>query len=225
MLPGVSWNAHSVPNIDMRWFIFALVGLLVAVAAIIYKETHVVEPEPAQIAEKSSLRSQIGPDAPEVVHVVIELQEGTQSRYVYNEEEELLQLEETPFHELNMPGDYGYIPQTLTRGGGLLGAVVLTTDPVPPSTLVKARPIAVIIADEGNQMRTSILAVPIADIRYRDVKEIADLQAEDKEAVIDYINNYRSLQGRPAASVTYDGAEVARRVIELAMRAFKSNEK
>lgn len=203
----------------MRWFFLSFIVLVTSFGVALYNVTKEA-PIPAQILQKNDSRTVIGANAPEIVHVLIEIQQGTQSRYEYDSEEEILRLVEAPYHELLLPGDYGVLPQTFTRGGGLLGAVVLTTDPTPQGTLLEARPIAVIIADEGSVVRTTILAVPVADIRYRDVYEIADLQLDDKNAVIDYIQNYRSLQGRPAVSVSYDKAEVAKRIITVAMEAY-----
>lgn len=202
------------------------VALMMGAGAVIYNETKDVPAVPAQVVQtpEPDPRSLIGADAPDVVHAVIEIQEGTQSRYAYNVEEDMLELAEAPYHELNMPGDFGTIPQTLTRGGGLLGVVVLTTDPAPYGTMLDVRPIAVVVADEGAGMVNTILAVPIQDIRYRDVDEIADLQQADKDAIIEYVRNYKNLQGRPAVSTSVENSKTAKGIIELARKAFlKSN--
>lgn len=196
--------------------------MVLAVGVLIYRETEEPAIVPAQVVEpvKEDPRQFIGNAAPDTVHAVIEIQQGTQSRYVYNVQQEVLELVEAPYHELNMPGDYGTIPQTLVRGGGLLGVIVLTTDSAPYGTLLEVRPIAVVIADEGTGVVNTILAVPIADIRYRDVEEVADLQQADKDAIIEYIRNYRSVQGRPAVSASVESSATAKRLIEVAHEAY-----
>jgi inorganic pyrophosphatase len=169
--------------------------------------------------EEIDSRTVIGSEAPDRVHVVVEIQQGTQSRYVFADG--VLTLVEAPYHPLNLPGDYGVLPQTFGRGGEPLSAIILTTDPTPPGTLLIVKPIALFVADEGKIVRNTILAVPVSDIRYRGVQSISDLQQQDKDAVIAFLQDFRTIAGRPVVSVTSENAETAKGIIRMAMRAYE----
>jgi inorganic pyrophosphatase len=164
-----------------------------------------------------------GPKAPEEVNVIIEIEKDTRSRYVYNSNSKSISLSETSFYPLSIPGDYGIIPSTFGRDQNPLGVIVLSTDSAPPGTLINVKPIAVLVVEEESKRRSVIIGVPIADIRYKNVFEIADLQKDTREAVVEYLNNIKTLHGRPAKLLGYEKSDAAKRVVELGMEAYEKN--
>ena len=200
-------------------FMMALVAVSTVVAYEYGNRATVVESEPVKQLAAPDPRTLIGNNAPSIVNVVVEIQKGNQSRYVYRNG--VLRLADAPYHELNIPGDYGVIPQTSTRGNEPLGVVVLTTDPTPPGTLVEARPIALFVAEEAKETRSMVLAVTPADLRYRHVDSISDLPQKDKDATIQFIKNFKNMKGRPVLSVSVEGPDFAKKFITLAMNIHK----
>ncbi|MCK5018846.1 MAG: inorganic diphosphatase [Candidatus Peribacteraceae bacterium] len=191
-----------------------------------------IEDNLSQIAEENSpkLTAEIlpedtletaGPNAPDEVNVIIEIERGTKSRYKYDAEAKRLMLFETSYYPLNFPGDFGTILGTTIRGGEALGIIVLTIDSAPPGTFISVRPIAVIVSEEKSQRINTIVGVPIADIRYKNVNEIADLQKEQKDALINYLGNVHTLKGRPARLIGYEKSGTAKRIVELGIEAYE----
>ncbi|MBT3293178.1 hypothetical protein HN512_05060 [Candidatus Peregrinibacteria bacterium] len=202
----------------MKWLFPSLfVAAFVSGLFIALKPAEVNVPIVASVIDP---RTVPGPMAPEVVNLVVQIQQGTQSKYVLDTKSGILSLDDIPYHQLNLPGDYGVIAKTLGRDGKELGVIALTTDPAPAGTLIKVRPIGLILADEGSSTRNIIISVPIADIRFRDVYEISDLQKEDKDSIVSYIKDYKTLKGRPAKVISNEDSKTTKHIIELGISAY-----
>jgi inorganic pyrophosphatase len=82
-----------------------------------------------------------GPDAPEVVNVIVEIPKGSRNKYELNKQTGLIRLDRVLYSSLHYPGDYGLIPQTFYDDGDPLDILVMTNSPTFPGCLLEARPI------------------------------------------------------------------------------------
>jgi len=72
--------------------------------------------------------------------------------------------------------------------------VVLTTYPLVPGVMVTARPVAVIHMVDGGERDEKIIAVPVEDPRFDNVKEIGDINPHTLKEIEHFFLTYKQLQ-------------------------------
>lgn len=92
------------------------------------------------------------------------------------------------------PFDYGFVPQTLWDDGDALDVVVLTTYPLQTGILVRVRPVAVMEMIDGGESDWKIIAVPVDDKRWEDVKDIEDLNKHTLKEFVHFFETYKELK-------------------------------
>ncbi len=55
----------------------------------------------------------VGPQAPEVVNVVVEIPKGSRNKYEYDKKTGTIVLDRVLYSSIHYPGDYGFVTQTL----------------------------------------------------------------------------------------------------------------
>ena len=78
----------------------------------------------------------------EVMNVIVEIPKFSKNKYEIDKETGLIALDRVMHTAQDYPFDYGFVPQTLFDDGDALDVVLLTTYPLMPGILVKARPVA-----------------------------------------------------------------------------------
>lgn len=77
--------------------------------------------EPSPTSPMSAMQNlyhlPIGEDAPQIVPVVVEIPKGTRNKIEYDPVHGVFRLDRVLYSPLHYPGDYGFIPQTLSLDG------------------------------------------------------------------------------------------------------------
>ena len=116
-------------------------------------------PQPAK--EKLSEHGQLSGTAnrrhaPESFRAVIEIpMDGTQ-KFEYDKQLHVFKLDRNLHSPVHYPGDYGFIPSTLSDDGDPLDVLVLVPDPSFPGCVQEVRPIGLLeMMDQGDSGRES----------------------------------------------------------------------
>ena len=109
-----------------------------------------------------------GPDAPEIINVVVEIPKGSRNKYELNKELGMIQLDRVLYSSLHYPGDYGLIPQTWYDDGDPLDILVMTNSPTFPGCVLQARPIGLFRMTDRDLPDDKVLAVLEKDPFYAD---------------------------------------------------------
>ena len=117
----------------------------------------------------------IDPGTADEMNVIIEIPKGSKNKYEIDKETGLIALDRAMHSSQDYPFDYGFVPQTLCGDGDALDVVLLTTYPLDVGILVKARPVAVMDMVDSGEEDTKIIAVPVNDLRWKDVTKLADV--------------------------------------------------
>jgi inorganic pyrophosphatase len=80
-----------------------------------------------------------GAPAPNVINVIVEIPKGSQNKYEYDKNNNVIKLDRVLYSPLHYPGGYGIIPQTLSDDGDPLDVLVLMTNPTYPGILLQDR--------------------------------------------------------------------------------------
>lgn len=132
----------------------------------------------------------------EEMNVIIEIPRGSQNKYEIDKESGLIALDRVLHTAQSYPFDYGFVPQTLWDDGDALDVVLLTTNPLPPGILVKARPIGVLPMVDGGDSDAKILAVPVADPRFKGLQDIKDVNEHTLKEFSHFFLTYKQLQNK-----------------------------
>lgn len=138
-----------------------------------------------------------GDDTPNEVNVIIEIPKNSNNKYEIDKETGLIKLDRANYSAAAYPFDYGFVPQTLWDDGDALDVIVLTTYPLNVGILVTVRPVAVMEMIDGGDSDYKVIAVPVEDKRWDDVKDLADLNTHMLKEFQHFFETYKALKGKP----------------------------
>ena len=158
---------------------------------------------------------------PEDFIAVIEIEQGTKSKYELDKESGAMILDRILYTSTHYPANYGFIPRTYASDGDPLDVLLVCSESIRPLTLVRCYPIGVIIMKDGGKMDEKIIAIPFSDPSYNSYQSIADLPPHIIEEMRHFFKVYGALQNK---SVKVDHATdpaAARQVIAEAIERYQ----
>ena len=120
----------------------------------------------------------IGYDPPEDVNVVIEVPIGGEPiKYEMDKAAGTLVVDRFLHTPMRYPGNYGFVPHTLSDDGDPIDVLVANTRPIVPGAVINVRPIGVLKMQDDGGGDEKILAVPTPKLtkRYANVMNYTDL--------------------------------------------------
>jgi inorganic pyrophosphatase len=169
----------------------------------------------------------IGHNPPEDVNVIIEVPIGGEPiKYEMDKAAGTLVVDRFLHTPMRYPGNYGFVPHTLSEDGDPIDVLVANTRPIVPGAIINVRPIGVLKMTDDAGGDEKILAVPVPKLtkRYEHVKNYTDLPKITLEQVQHFFEHYKDLE--PGKWVKMNGwgdATEAKRLIREAIeRAGKS---
>lgn len=133
---------------------------------------------------------------PDVMNVIIEIPKFSKNKYEIDKETGIIALDRVMHSAQDYPFDYGFVPQTLFDDGDALDVVLLTTYPLAPGILVKARPVAIMEMVDGGERDDKIIAVPVDDPRFDEVHDIGDLNKHFIKETTHFFETYKKVQNK-----------------------------
>lgn len=140
----------------------------------------------------------LGENSPEEFNTIIEIPKGSNNKYEIDKETGLIALDRANYGTSAYPADYGFAPQTYWDDGDALDVIVLTTYPLFPGVVVRVRPVAIMNMIDSGDEDSKVIAVPVKDKRWDDVKDLADINAHTLKEFRDFFENYKNLSGKSA---------------------------
>jgi inorganic pyrophosphatase len=135
-----------------------------------------------------------GDKTPEEINVIIEIPKNSPNKYEIDKETGLISLDRANYSSAPYPFDYGFVPQTLWEDGDPLDVIVLTTFPLHPGILVKARPVAVMEMIDDGESDYKVIAVPSDDKRWDDTNDLSDLNKHMIKEYVHFFETYKELK-------------------------------
>src|SRR6186997_2334698 len=120
----------------------------------------------------------LGTNPPHEVNVIIEVPVGGEPiKYEMDKAAGTLVVDRFLYTAMRYPGNYGFIPHTLSEDGDPCDVLVANTRAIVPGAVINVRPIGVLkmVDDAGGDEK--ILAVPVPKLtkRYEHVHNYTDL--------------------------------------------------
>ncbi len=162
-----------------------------------------------------------GKNVPGEINVIVEINKGSKNKYELDKETGLIMLDRVMYTSQDYPFDYGFVPQTHWHDGDPLDVVVLTTHPLVPGLLLTARPVGVFDMIDDGESDAKIIAVPVKDPRFKDIKDLRDVNAHTIEEIKHFFETYKQIQKKTVTIPTIRDAKAAMEVITESIELYK----
>src|SRR3981189_3974483 len=103
----------------------------------------------------------VGPDPPKDIHAVIEIPlGGAPVKYELDKASGALMVDRFLHTAMFYPGNYGFVPHTLSADGDPIDVLIVGQVPVVPGAVVRCRPIGALLMEDEAGPDEKIVAVP-----------------------------------------------------------------
>ena len=168
----------------------------------------------------------VGADAPDEVNVVIEVPIGGEPiKYEFDKASGALVVDRFLYTPMHYPGNYGFIPKTLSGDGDPCDVLVANSRALVPGAVIAVRPIGVLIMQDEAGADEKIVAVPASRLtkRYDGVVEAGDLPPITLKQIEHFFEHYKDLEeSKWVRILRWGDAAEAKRMIELAHARYLS---
>jgi len=160
--------------------------------------------------------------AERLVEAIVEIPLGSRNKYEWDPVRGAFRLDRVLYSSVHYPTDYGIVPDTLAPDGDPLDILIITHSPTFTGCIVPARPIGGLdMADEkGSDFK--VLAVPIGDPRFADVRALEDLAPHWLREIETFFATYKMLEPKQTEVRGWHDAAATWVVIDEAFAAFRN---
>jgi inorganic pyrophosphatase len=170
----------------------------------------------------------IGNNPPDDVNVIVEVPIGGEPiKYELDKASGTLFVDRFLHTPMRYPGNYGFVPHTLSEDGDPIDVLVANTRPIFPGAVINVRPVGVLKMDDEAGGDEKIIAVPSPKLtkRYLGVTSYTHLPQITLEQIQHFFEHYKDLEpGKWVKVVGWGDAAEAREMIAAAIERAKAAE-
>ena len=168
----------------------------------------------------------IGNAPPHEVNVVIEVPIGGEPiKYEMHKASGALMVDRFLYTAMRYPGNYGFIPHTLSDDGDPCDVVVANTRAIVPGAIMSCRIVGVLIMEDEAGGDEKLIAVPSSKLtqRYDAVQNYTDLPSIAVKQIEHFFRHYKDLEpGKWVKIVRWGDAEEARTMVTTGIERAKA---
>ena len=159
-----------------------------------------------------------------VVDVVIEIPTGGRNKYEYDHESHVIRLDRRLFTATTYPADYGFVPDTLSKDGDPLDALVLVADPTFPGCVVRSRILGVFFMRDEAGLDAKLLTVLEHDPQWDGAHDIEDVPNHLLNEIEHFFSIYKDLEPEKTTEVMgFEGRTAALTELKACQEAFRAH--
>lgn len=167
----------------------------------------------------------VGKSPPDEVNVVIEVPIGGEPiKYEMDKKSGALMVDRFLYTAMRYPGNYGFIPHTLSDDGDPCDVIVANTRAIIPGAIMSCRVVGALLMEDESGGDEKIIAVPASKLtkRYENVKNYTDLPSITIEQIEHFFTHYKDLEpGKWVKIVRWVDASEAKTLITAGMERAK----
>jgi inorganic pyrophosphatase len=168
----------------------------------------------------------IGKNPPHEVNVIVEVPIGGEPmKYELDKDAGTLVVDRILYTSMRYPGNYGFIPHTLSEDGDPCDVLIANTRTIVPGAVMSVRPVGVLLMEDEAGGDEKIIAVPGPKItqRYDRIQSYTDMPEITMKQIGHFFEHYKDLEpNKWVKIVRWGGPEEARRLILEGMERAKS---
>jgi inorganic pyrophosphatase len=162
------------------------------------------------------------------IPVIVETTEGARSKLEFDLKLGCLKLTKVLPAGFTFPLNFGSIPGTLADDGDPVDILLFMTDPVPAGTLVEARPIGVMEAEQienGKKERNDrLFGVAVQSTEHRHIASVASIEKRKRKELERFFQGYNEEEGKRFRCLGWFGPRRAWRLIDRGRRKYRPPE-
>jgi inorganic pyrophosphatase len=163
----------------------------------------------------------VGNNPPEDVNVIIEVPVGGQPiKYELDKDAGILVVDPFLYTPMSYPGNYGFVPHTLSEDGDPIDVLVCNTRQLIPGCVINVRPIGALMMEDDSGKDEKIIAVPSGHLtkRYDEIHNYTNLPEISRQQIQHFFEHYKDLEpGKWVKIGDWMDADVARGLITEAI--------
>ena len=167
----------------------------------------------------------IGNNPPDDVNVLIEVPVGGQPiKYELDKDAGVLVVDRFLYTPMTYPGNYGFVPHTLSEDGDPIDVLVCNTRQLVPGCAINVRPVGGLIMEDDSGLDEKIVAVPSSHLtkRYDGVNNFSDLPDITLQQIQHFFEHYKDLEpGKWVKIGDWMDADTAKQMIVEAIERAK----
>jgi inorganic pyrophosphatase len=163
----------------------------------------------------------VGKNPPDEVNVVVEVPVGGEPiKYEMDKESGTLVVDRFLYTSMRYPGNYGFIPHTLSDDGDPCDVLIANQRGIIPGAVVAVRPVGVLRMQDEAGHDEKIIGVPTSRLtrRYERVHNYSDLPEITIKQIEHFFEHYKDLESSKWVKVIgWGDADEAKQVIREAI--------
>jgi inorganic pyrophosphatase len=167
-----------------------------------------------------------GDKAPDEVNVVIEVPIGGEPiKYEMDKASGALFVDRFLYTSMRYPGNYGFIPHTLSDDGDPCDVIVANTRAIIPGAVMKCRIVGVLVMEDEAGGDEKLIAVPATKLtqRYAKIANYTDLPEITLKQIEHFFAHYKDLEPNKWVRILRWGdAEEARKLVMTGIERAKA---
>ena len=168
----------------------------------------------------------IGINPPEDINVLVEIPIGGEPiKYELDKEAGTLIVDRFLYTSMRYPGNYGFVPHTLSEDGDPIDVLVANTRAIFPGAVMNCRPVGVLRMQDEAGGDEKVIAVPSTHLtrRYEKIRNATDLPEITLEQIAHFFEHYKDLEKTKWVKLVGwgDAADAKRLIAEAIERAKK----
>ena len=168
----------------------------------------------------------IGNNPPHDINVVVEVPVGGEPvKYEMDKASGALVVDRFLYTPMRYPGNYGFVPHTLSDDGDPIDVLVPNQRPIAPGAIMNCRPIGVLMMEDESGHDEKVIAVPSHALtkRYDRVKSATDLPEITLHQIEHFFEHYKDLEPNKWVKIVgWEDANSAERLIMEAVERAKT---
>lgn len=166
-----------------------------------------------------------GENPPWDINVLIEIPlGGVPVKYEIDKVSGALRVDRFLHTAMYYPGNYGFVPNTLSLDGDPIDVMVVGRVPVVAGCLLRCRPVGMLRMEDESGPDEKILAVPVTKLHpyYERVKNFTDLPSVMIDQIRHFFTHYKDLEHEKWVKISgWESAENAAEAINAAVARVK----
>ena len=141
---------------------------------------------------------------------------GQPIKYELDKDAGTLVVDRFLYTPMSYPGNYGFVPHTLSEDGDPIDVLVVNTRELVPGCVINVRPVGVLIMEDNAGQDEKVIAVPSHSLtrRYDHVHEYSDLPDITTQQIEHFFEHYKDLEpGKWVKIGDWHGADDAKQLI------------
>lgn len=168
-----------------------------------------------------------GQNPPEDINVIIEVPVGGEPiKYELDKDSGTLFVDRFLYTPMRYPGNYGFVPHSLSEDGDPIDVLVCNTREIVPGAVINCRPIGVLVMEDDAGQDEKVLAVPSDHVskRYATVANYSDLPTITTDQIQHFFEHYKDLEPEKWVRISHWGdANEAKQMITAAIERARSS--